>query len=84
MTKKPAKSKPIEGAPHPVVEAVPVELPSVEQLPIAKRRVSLAASTPLLHATLDVVADTDADAITKFNTANGISGSDHPYTVEVL
>jgi len=53
------------------------------ELPPARSRfcVSLAAQTPLAHQDLAVEAESETDAIAKFNRANGIRGSRHKYTV---
>lgn len=65
----------LEQPTGPVIE-VPVKSP------IAKWRVTLAASTPVQFPSLVVEAETQDAAKAAFDSANGIAGSDHPYTFE--
>lgn len=44
-------------------------------------RVSLDCPTPLAHASLEVEAATPEEARALFDQSNGISGSEHAYTV---
>lgn len=70
-----------------VLSDVPAESESADGEAVAefaapvRYRVSLSCPTPLAHQTLTVEARSDAEARAAFNAANGISGSDHTYTV---
>lgn len=71
---------------QPKAEPQPAEQPKVDEIPISvpstKWRVTLSASTPLAFPSLEINADTGEQAKEEFDKANGINGSDHPYTIE--
>lgn len=46
--------------------------------------VALACPTPLKYQGMDIEAESESEAQAKFDAANGISGSDHTYTVTRL
>lgn len=65
-----------EAVEQPKADEVPISVPS------AKWRVTLSSSTPVQFPSLEVEAVTQDEAKAAFDKANGISGSDHPYTFE--
>ncbi len=50
----------------------------------ARFRVTLICPTPVAHPELEVEAENEAAAWTRFCTANGISGSEHKRTIVPL
>lgn len=85
---QPASEGSVESPPVVEAESPALAVPAGDSapLPLPNFRVSLNAATPIASPSLDVYAPTGAaeEARAIFNAANGISGSDHPYTIETL
>lgn len=75
MAKNKKDAEPEAVASEPAVVEVPISVPTTMWT------VFLACPTPMASNPMTLPAESADEAQAKFNEANGIRGSDHPYTV---